>query len=292
VVAGLRHGEELNVDDAQTATIGAELAQARKRQGLSLVEVARRTKINVAMLSAIERSEFEQLPGGIFTRGFLRTYAREVGCDPDAIISRFRETSGEVAPPAVSTDGGEPESIQTRCNPGQLHVADIDEIERRQSWTKWISAIAIVIGAIGIFLLRGDHTRRSLGPNPLDVPPAELTVPGVEVGTAGTSAGSRDAAHTGDPSPAKAVDVLRLNLQPQAECWVSATADHQRVVYRQMNPNEHEQVEAREEVRLRVGDAANCRFTINGASARPLGAVGQPVTIRLTKQNYQEFLER
>jgi cytoskeleton protein RodZ len=70
-------------------TIGAQLQQAREQRGLTLAAMSERTKIRVPILQAIERDDFQQLPGGIISRGFLKVYAREVGLDADAIARRF-----------------------------------------------------------------------------------------------------------------------------------------------------------------------------------------------------------
>src|SRR5438552_1569330 len=71
--------------------IGAELRQARLARKLSIDDVSRATKISPTLLAAIEREAFDSIPQGLFTRGYLRAYAREVGVDPDAIVGRFRE---------------------------------------------------------------------------------------------------------------------------------------------------------------------------------------------------------
>jgi hypothetical protein len=53
---------------------------------------------------------------------------------------------------------------------------------------------------------------------------------------------------------------------------------------------EREVIEAREEVVLRVGDPAALMFHINEMPGRPLGRAGQPITVRITPQNYHEFV--
>ena len=63
----------------------AELANARQTLGLSLEEIARRTKISVERLSAIETADVAQLPAFVYLKGFLRAYAVEVQLDPDDI---------------------------------------------------------------------------------------------------------------------------------------------------------------------------------------------------------------
>ena len=49
-------------------------------------------------------------------------------------------------------------------------------------------------------------------------------------------------------------------------------------------------IQVREELLLRVGDPVSCGFTINGQVGRPLGVAGAPVNVRITKENYREFL--
>src|SRR5438477_2289374 len=70
--------------------IGAELRNARKARKLSIEEIARVTKISPSVLRAIDRNDFSSVPGGLFTRGFLRAYAREVGLDPEEIVQLYR----------------------------------------------------------------------------------------------------------------------------------------------------------------------------------------------------------
>ena len=68
-------------------TVGERLREARERQKVSLHAIAEKTNISVRFLDAIEKNQFDKLPGGIFTRGFIRSYAAQVGLDP-AIIDR------------------------------------------------------------------------------------------------------------------------------------------------------------------------------------------------------------
>ena len=68
---------------------GVELRLARVKRGLSREDLSARTKISPAMLEAIEDARFERLPAEIYLRGFLRSYASEVGLTPGALIERY-----------------------------------------------------------------------------------------------------------------------------------------------------------------------------------------------------------
>src|SRR5688500_7371566 len=69
--------------------IGAELRDAREKRGISVEALSRATKIRVAALRALERNELTSLPAGVFVRGFIKGYAREVGLDPEATARRY-----------------------------------------------------------------------------------------------------------------------------------------------------------------------------------------------------------
>lgn len=78
---------------------GGTLRQARERRGISLRQISASTKISVVALDALERNDISKLPGGIFSRAFLRSYALEVGLDPDQTVRDFVARFAE-APPA------------------------------------------------------------------------------------------------------------------------------------------------------------------------------------------------
>src|SRR5437764_4068770 len=77
--------------DRSVGDFGGKLRDARERRGISLRQIANATKISVAALEALERNDFSRLPGGIFSRAFVRAYAIEVGLDPEQTVETFLE---------------------------------------------------------------------------------------------------------------------------------------------------------------------------------------------------------
>lgn len=71
------------------ASFGEELRQQRELREITLEEIAESTKVNRRFLEALERDDFDALPGGLFTRGFIRAYAAHVGLDPDAMVTAY-----------------------------------------------------------------------------------------------------------------------------------------------------------------------------------------------------------
>jgi cytoskeletal protein RodZ len=70
--------------------LGARLKQARESRGIPLSDIATRTKISVTALEALERNDLSRLPGGIFGRAFVRSYAAELGLEPDKTVEEFQ----------------------------------------------------------------------------------------------------------------------------------------------------------------------------------------------------------
>jgi cytoskeleton protein RodZ len=69
--------------------VGQQLSEARRRRNLTLADISRTTKISVHVLDAIERNDVGHLPHGFFTRAFVRTYAKEVGVDANALLGNI-----------------------------------------------------------------------------------------------------------------------------------------------------------------------------------------------------------
>jgi cytoskeleton protein RodZ len=71
--------------------IGASLAAARETRGYSLADAERLTNVRVKYLSALERGDFDALPGRTYARAFLRTYASALGLEADRFVAAFEE---------------------------------------------------------------------------------------------------------------------------------------------------------------------------------------------------------
>src|SRR5690349_9403193 len=95
------------------ANFGASFKQAREAKGISLDQIAAETRISTRFLQAIEDEEFNLLPGGIFNRGFVRTYAEKLGLDADqavAIYERMTAVREPVEVTAAPPERGEKKS--------------------------------------------------------------------------------------------------------------------------------------------------------------------------------------
>ena len=74
--------------------LGEILLMARQSRGVELERAARDTKIRARYLAALEAGDFRELPGTVYTKGFLRNYAQYLGLDPDVIVAHYRRELG------------------------------------------------------------------------------------------------------------------------------------------------------------------------------------------------------
>jgi cytoskeleton protein RodZ len=76
------------------SSFGAQLKREREKQGVTLEDISLTTKIGTRMLRALEEEHFDQLPGGIFNKGFIRAYARCLGMDEDQAVADYLAATG------------------------------------------------------------------------------------------------------------------------------------------------------------------------------------------------------
>lgn len=260
---------------------GGTLKSARERKGISLRSIANATKISMGALESLERNEFSRLPGGIFSRSFVRAYAEEVGLDPDETVADFLKETGETfQPPAQIADEDTP-VMPAHTDPG---------LEMQPSLAPRLVKIAFIaiplVAAIVYFAMKEAAT----GPAapPATVTAEQASAPQPAAPAAGAPAPPAASGPIPDLGPG---ETMRLVLEPASECWVSLTVDGSVRVSRLMNAGERETHEIREGAVLQLGDAAAMKFTINGRASKPIGAAGAVETLRITRANFKDFLQ-
>lgn len=102
-------------------TLGEELRQRREQRAITLAEISEATRIGTRFLKAIETDNFSILPGGIFTRSFIRAYAKHVGMNENEAIGLYlQQVAGPSAEPQEAGD-----------QPGAKQVAQLESPKQR-----------------------------------------------------------------------------------------------------------------------------------------------------------------
>lgn len=96
---------------------GERLGQARKRDGLSLDQVGDALKIPPAYVEIIDQNRFSELPGLMFARGYVRSYARLVGLHPDQLIDSFDRFTGDNSHETPRLSEGKDVDIRRQVSP-------------------------------------------------------------------------------------------------------------------------------------------------------------------------------
>ena len=108
-----RPGEDPGPAALPQGSLGAWLRAQREARGVGLREIADASKISLRYLEALETDRFEVLPAPVFTRGFLREYARVVGLDPDEVVNLYLVVARD-REPEVAAPSGVPEAVAAR----------------------------------------------------------------------------------------------------------------------------------------------------------------------------------
>lgn len=124
--------------DQAKPDFGIKMKRLREERGVSLRKIADVTRISVSVLEALERSDISRLPGGIYSRALVRSYAIEVGIDPEETVRDFLSQF-----PHDSVTAGSPHAQELRQAPRT----------GRGGRSITIVAILVVVGAILLLAL-------------------------------------------------------------------------------------------------------------------------------------------
>ena len=145
--------------------IGRALRAARLRRGKSLEEASRETRVKTEYLNALEGERFDVLLGDVYVRGFLRSYARYLGLNPEKVLAVYQRRFGKRPPPAP---------VHKAPGVAVESVVDVPERHKRTAWILAASAAVIVlISAAALGLL----ARSQDAPPPAQAGAAASSIP-------------------------------------------------------------------------------------------------------------------
>ena len=81
---------------------GSYLKHERELRGVPLDEIAESTKISLRFLRALEENRFEDLPGEVFVKGFIRSYGQAIGSNVDELMAAYHESGSNPQDPGSS----------------------------------------------------------------------------------------------------------------------------------------------------------------------------------------------
>jgi len=277
---------------------GDRLRREREMRGITLDEITESTKISRRHLDALEGEHFDQLPGGVFNKGFVRAYARFLGIDEDQAVADYTTASNEQP---------EPENKF----PLEVHEEPDRDLNPRRSSLPLVFAIAALIGVLmgyGFWIKSKPHnpeavenTRQSAPASAVNAPQANAPAPSAitpsssepirasaqpahstpvtkpappEAAAVPRSTEPRPAAAPGesaDPPPSVKEKAFFVQVKAKEDSWVSIVADGKSVMQRVLPADKQKKIKAGKTLVLRTGNAGGIEVSFNG---HPLGALG------------------
>lgn len=240
---------------ASTSSFGEHLKRERELRGVSLEEVSTATKISTKFLEAIEHGQWEQLPGGAFNRGFIRSASRYLGLDEDSMVAEY--------------------SLETNGN-GASHAVAHSHNELPRDWRPMAALGAIVLVVIaaliagGWFAVSKIRARRH----------AQAAVV-ASVGTAANPSGTSSVT----TAPVALAKALTLKVTASKAGSLRVIADAKALFEGQIAAGETKQFGADTAIEISSSDAGTVRLELNGQPMPRMGISGQPARVTLTAKD-------
>jgi cytoskeletal protein RodZ len=251
-------------------SFGENLRREREMRSVTLEEMADATKISLRALQALEAEEFRKLPGGIFNRSFVRTYARYLGLDEDKVMAEYQA----VCPKNEDVD-------MDRFNPVKPPARK--EAPRGRLV---VLTLALTLLAAGYALYIFSH-RRSAAVSPPASSAANVS-PSASSPAAGNVAASNSLKTPEKIAPAQSSELV-LQVAATERSWVAVDADGKSAFQRILNPHDIQTVKAARSFDFVTGNAQGVILTLNGETLKPLGQHGEFKKLHLTRDDVKNL---
>jgi cytoskeleton protein RodZ len=259
-------------------SFGERLQREREMRGITLEEIADSTKIGTRSLRALEQENFDQLPGGIFNKGFVRAYARYLGIDEEQAVTDFLAAAGDPDQPLPTPF---PKVRQAASGSGG------------RSWAVVLALAALATGGFAAWKFKlgpfagGVSRVESVSPPPVVKTPS-TTAP-VSSGQAANpaSATSVEPARDSAGASSAASEGFVVLVRAKEDSWVSISADGRAVMEGTLVAADVREVRARKSVVLKMGNAAGVEVSYNNRVMAPLGRPNEVKTVVFTPEGLQ-----
>lgn len=270
-------------------TFGESLKREREMRGVTLEEISAATRIATRFLRAIENEEWDQLPGGVFNRGFVRAVARFLGLDEESTVAEYTLAVGDR--PTVPVWTGSPPAVTPQ-----------------QPWLAWTIATIVILALLAgawfgtRFFLARRAAKRAEQAGTVNVAPSSST------GEPQESAGGPVPVSSGMPSPdaqtasstvpavatdstpaagpiATATDQFELKIVTDKRTKVTIVADQEVVYDGNMKAGENHFFSAMDHFQVTAKDAGVLHMELNGKAIAPIGPPGHSGKVTLTRND-------
>lgn len=246
-------------------SLGEQLRRARLERGVNLREVSEQTRITMRHLEAIEADDYKALPGGIFNKSFIKSYARYVGFPEARALELYERTSRD--------RGFQEEEPATSPQRSRVYMGDTS---RSPLMTYGLSAI--IVGLLILIVYAGLHYYR------------RTEAEGSATVATPTPAAAAPQTPAATPTPPPAVEGFRVRVSATRMFWLTSWQEGEKKRGRMLKPDAPEEFEPTAPLTLHYDQpAANAlQVTVNG---RALKTPTDTTTWIITRENYTQFAQ-
>jgi cytoskeleton protein RodZ len=248
-------------------SIGSDLSAGRKAAGLTLEDIADRTRVRRTVIERIEADDFSLCGGDVYARGHVRTIATVVGIDPAPLVAEFDRLHVPQGPSA--SEVFEADTSMTR--------------ERRApNWTAAMAVALVVVAVIAVFeVAHGGSSGTTVGHQGASSTPvvSQHSTPAAPASTPPPSPTTTPSPTVIAKVPSPGGDVtVRLEVI-SGRTWISATAGGNKAFEGVLNTGAVKVFTDAALVKLVIGNAGAVKLTVNGVDVGSPGGTGQVVRL-------------
>jgi cytoskeleton protein RodZ len=237
--------------------LGERFRAARESRGLSLSDVSEQIRIRSVYLAAIEEENWSAIGAPVYVRGFLRTYARFLGLDPEEVVAAFNSGSPSAAPPPPASDRS------ARSAPALATTGE--EQASRGAPLVWAAAVVAVL--LVAFVVYNELTMRRLAaPGPIAAASASASP------LPSNSPAPESSASPAASAPAGLDGSNSIALVLSAPSWLRVTVDGN-VSMEGTFPAGTSKTFHGKSALVRIGNAGGVEIYVDG---RDVGKLGKP----------------
>ena len=252
-------------DGGADGSLGEQLRRAREARGVSLREISEQTRITMRHLEAIESDDYKQLPGGIFNKSFIKSYARHVGFDEQRALELYARTARE--------RGESVDEVATTPHRSRVYMDD----PARSPWVTFLLSV-VIVGVLALIVYGGLHYyRRTEGPQAAGAQPSPAA-----------ANANRQAAAQAPPAAAQGFHVQVKSARP---FWLTSWQDDEKKKRgRFLAPDKPEEFQPESALNLHYDkvSADALQVTVNGQALR---TPTDTTVWTITKDNYKQFVQ-
>lgn len=300
-------------------TLGEELRHRREQQGITLADIADATRIGTRFLKAIETDNFSTLPGGIFTRSFIRAYAKHVHMNEDEAIAIYlqqvSEPNVDQTEPQTATINRSASIDKPRTHPaspsvvpkqqplrapeptGRYEPVAFRQSPARTNWPTIVISAGIVIFIALIVLALVKQLNQSKGESASQPPPvAEKNAPPKQPQQPNAPAQGGSSSGQPEPPPTSPAQGQPLVVKLEAatgDSWVKYQVDESKPVTLILKQGQSQDLPAAQtQVTVNYGNRTTLKFKINNRDANfPPDAPKFKSKVVISRDNFNSFFQ-